>query len=80
MFDIVELSLVSTIFCERSAVSPDLHRIMIEVAQKNNQEPHAIPPCTAYIMSSARKLRPCEHYCCRTPSMRATVASLDGAP
>lgn len=36
MLDIVELSLVSTIFCERSVVSPGLHRIIIEVGQKNN--------------------------------------------
>jgi len=38
MLDIVELSLVSTIFCERSAVSPGLLPIIIEVAQKNKKE------------------------------------------
>ena len=48
MLDIVELSLVSTIFCEWRAVPPGLHRIIIEMAQKNNQELHAIPSCAAH--------------------------------
>ena len=52
MLDIVELSLVSTIFCEWRAVPPGLHRIIIEMAQKNNQELHAIPSCAACLMAN----------------------------
>ena len=61
MLDIVELCLVSTIFCERSAVSPGLLPIIIEVAQKNKKEQQGTachPTCPAYIMSSMHKLRP----------------------
>jgi len=66
MLDIVELSLVSTIFCERSAVSPGLLPIIIEVAQKNNKEPHAAHLPSLYHVQHAQIAAP----------KRTTVAAL----